>query len=224
MPVVPKNEFARIVGCGKSAVSNWIANGTIHGDAIVGTGRNAMIDVDKASAQLRLRNIGQMGGNGAATRVFPKTSTPGTPADNGEGGASTGDVEPSEPQGAVSADTQERIARERLKEAERRNRLGDDDEAARCGIFTLTGDMNRSMNVVAVQMMRAFEGMLPDMATAVAAELKAEYRDVLHIMMQSSLKARERMAERAAASGAHIPKTHEVDAAALLRSHREESP
>lgn len=35
-----------------SAVSQWVSSGKIHGDALVGIGRAAKIDVDKAKAQL----------------------------------------------------------------------------------------------------------------------------------------------------------------------------
>ena len=98
MPLITKADLARITGVGKSAVSNWIEKGTLHGDALVGSGRNTMIDQDKALAQLRLRDAGQMGGNGAATRVFQRAPAPVsvTLADHGEDrtGALEGDRAP----------------------------------------------------------------------------------------------------------------------------------
>ena len=211
MPLITKADLARIAGVGKSAVSNWIEKGTLHGDALVGSGRNTVIDQDKALAQLRLRDAGQMGGNGAATRVFQRAPGPAsvTLADHGEGE----DVaEAADLQGAVSSDTQERIAQERLKEIERRNRQGDEDEAARRGLYTLTTEATRAMTGIAGQMVRAFDGMVPDMATAIASHFKLDQRDVLHVLQVASLAARERAFATATAKAAAVPEIRDAAA------------
>lgn len=65
-----KTEFADIVGKTAACVSQWIKNRKISGDALVGTGRNAKINVEKAQAQLRVRlDPGQRLGNGATTKL-----------------------------------------------------------------------------------------------------------------------------------------------------------
>lgn len=211
MPLITKNDLARITGVGKSAVSNWIEKGTLHGDALVGSGRNAMIDQDKALAQLRLRDAGQMGCNGAATRVFQRALATTVLAAHSEGG----DVaEAADLQGAVSSDTQERIAQERLKEIERRNRQGDEDEAARRGLYTLTTEATRAMNSIAGQMVRAFDGMIPDMATAIASHFKLDQSDVLHVLQVANLAARERAFANATAKAASLSEFSSLEASA----------
>jgi hypothetical protein len=53
--IVTKSQFADMSNVGRPRVSQWIGEGKISGDAIVGTGRRAMIDVEKARRQLRER-------------------------------------------------------------------------------------------------------------------------------------------------------------------------
>jgi len=58
--VLSKNEFAARRGVHKSAVSHWIKDGRLYGDALVGTGRTAKINVAVAEAQLsRTLDLGQ---------------------------------------------------------------------------------------------------------------------------------------------------------------------
>lgn len=51
MAIVTKGEFAKMVGRGPSAISNWISSGKLRA-ALVGTGNRARIDVEKAMAEL----------------------------------------------------------------------------------------------------------------------------------------------------------------------------
>ncbi|MCA1973611.1 MAG: hypothetical protein LDL44_12300, partial [Caenispirillum sp.] len=50
--VVTKGEFAKLRGVAPSAVSNWLRDGKLFGDALVGTGPRARIRVAVAEAQL----------------------------------------------------------------------------------------------------------------------------------------------------------------------------
>jgi len=52
---VSKSEFATRCGVTAARVSQWISEGKIDGDAIVGEGRSAVIDADLATAQLKQR-------------------------------------------------------------------------------------------------------------------------------------------------------------------------
>lgn len=49
-----KSEFAALIGRGASAVSNYIAKGTLSGDALVGDGRRARIRTHEALRQLKI--------------------------------------------------------------------------------------------------------------------------------------------------------------------------
>lgn len=65
---ISKGEFAIRRGVTPARVSQWLADGAISGDAIVGTGRGARIDEDLACAQLEARlNAGQREANGGRT-------------------------------------------------------------------------------------------------------------------------------------------------------------
>lgn len=50
--VVTKGQYARLKNRAPSAVSNWIAEGKISRDALIGEGRNARVWVEKADADL----------------------------------------------------------------------------------------------------------------------------------------------------------------------------
>jgi plasmid maintenance system antidote protein VapI len=49
---VTKGQFATIVGVSPGRVSQWISEKKIHGDALIGEGRSAMINLDVAQDQL----------------------------------------------------------------------------------------------------------------------------------------------------------------------------
>jgi hypothetical protein len=67
---VGKAEFAAYIGVSPGRVSQYIAEGKISGDALVGPGRASRIRVEIAVAQLRERlDPGQMTGNGKTTRL-----------------------------------------------------------------------------------------------------------------------------------------------------------
>ena len=67
---VTKAKFAEICGVTAARVSQWISEGKIHGAAIVGDGRSAKINVEKARAQLAKRlDPGQALGNGKKTKI-----------------------------------------------------------------------------------------------------------------------------------------------------------
>ncbi len=55
MEAVRKSTFAKLRGVSPGRVSQWLANGLISGEAIVGAGRSARIIVEIANEQLRER-------------------------------------------------------------------------------------------------------------------------------------------------------------------------
>ena len=69
MSIMSKSQYGRHRGRSPSAVNQWIANGLIGSEALVGTGRNALIDVEVADRHLAFRlDPGQRLGNGAERR------------------------------------------------------------------------------------------------------------------------------------------------------------
>ena len=67
------------------------------------------------------------------------------------------------------------------------------------------------MNGIAVQMVRVFDGMIPDMATALASHFKLDQREVLHVLQVASLAARERAFTTAVAKAATVPEIRSAD-------------
>jgi hypothetical protein len=67
--VVSKGQFAALRNVSRGRVSQWISEGKIKPDALVGEGRNAKIKVAVATRQLRdALDVGQLAGNGVGTR------------------------------------------------------------------------------------------------------------------------------------------------------------
>src|SRR6516225_8242330 len=79
---VPKSEFARLLDITPGRVSQYIAEGKLHGPALVGEGRNAQINVEVAREQLRQRlDHRRLGTAFASTRLggSPAVSAPPSP-------------------------------------------------------------------------------------------------------------------------------------------------
>ena len=57
MTLLSKAQFARAVNVGKSRVTAYLKTKLIDGDAVVGEGRFAKIDLEKARAQLREQRL-----------------------------------------------------------------------------------------------------------------------------------------------------------------------
>ncbi|SEQ48955.1 hypothetical protein SAMN05216548_10526 [Faunimonas pinastri] len=194
--IVSKSEFARICGVSPGRVTQWIAEKLIDGDALIGAGRTARINVAAAQKQLRKRrDISQALGNGITTRLTGQS--PGAPAE-----PTTSRREPNpradadDDEDEIASDQlDELLKREKLAEWQRRNRIGEEDEAARKGLYTETAAVRRQLTTIAVQVMRAFEGALPEMATALAADFRAEDREVLQKLNELFRKVRQQVAE-----------------------------
>ena len=183
--VVSKGQFATLANVSAGRVSQWISEGKIAGEAIVGEGRSAKIRVAVAMAQLRQKiDIGQRFGNGLDTNL---TAAPAPVA--------------SPPPPPVGDPVEERIKRERLREIEFRNRDAAEKELARRGAYVRTRDSAEQMAGLVAAMLNVFEGALPDFAMAVAARFQIPQRDVLHLLRgemrgvreRASLSARKRM-------------------------------
>ena len=178
--VVSKGQFAALRNVSPGRVSQWISEGKIKPDALVGEGRNAKINVAMATRQLRdSLDVGQLTGNGVGTRLDLPLPVQPVPAPAKEPAPS--------PAGDPIADA---IKQERLDQLRRANRREAEEEAARSGKYTDAAEAARQMGVIATKMMAVMEGSLAEFATAVSARFEIPQRDVLHLLRSEFRKVR----------------------------------
>jgi hypothetical protein len=185
MTTVSKSQFAKICGVDKSRVSHWLADGKLEADALVGSGRRAMIDVEKARAQLR-RNLDstQMNGlNGLST-------------DLGADDATLAEL--------IKA---EKLAQERMKTSRMKA-----EAKLQEGIYMLAADAKGAFTRIARELFQDFEAFaLQDLPAAVTAEFQTPHRELSFLARREFLAWRERASERHRAAKACVPEMVEVE-------------
>ena len=82
-----------------------------------------------------------------------------------------------------------------------------EEERERTGRYVLAADVERSMGQIAAQMIAKFSGVLPDMASALAAEFGITQRDVLHRLRAVFDEFRSRTADGLDATAVTMPPT-----------------
>lgn len=197
--VVSKGEFAQLINVSAGRVSQYISEGKLTGDALVGEGRSARINVAVARQQLRRRiDVGQRFGNGATTRLDFEAEEP-------EEGASRA-RERSNP-------VADAIAEEKLKDLRSRNREAAEKELARRGTYVLASEVSAAMAGMAGGMLTVFEGALSDLATSISAKFELPQRDVLHLLRQEFTALRAKASEAARRRAEVLPALvmHEPD-------------
>lgn len=228
--VVSKGEFARRRNVTPTRVGQWIREGKIGGDALVGEGRRAQIREAVAVAQLnRTLDVNQRYGNGLSTRLDVEASSvaargPAGPASSGEAFVDTGDGDRPADQLVVPPKpalygVNDQIARERLAQLQRANREAERQEAVAAGLLTDANAVRQEMAREIAKLMNSLDAVLVNIATALAAELKAPQRDVLHVLRGEYRKFRAAEADAVRAAAERQPQTIEYD----LPS-REDSP
>ena len=204
--VVSKGQFAALRNVSPGRVSQWISEGKIKRDALVGDGRNAKINVTVATLQLReALDVGQLTGNGVATNLdlLPAPS-PSAPAMSAAPQRET--VAP-----AASDPIADAIKQQRLDQLRRANRREAEEEAARSGKYTDAADAARQMGTLATKMMAIMEGSLAELATAVSARFEIPQRDVLHLLRSEFRKVRATAAKTFRDIAANLPVTVDID-------------
>lgn len=204
--VVSKGDFARIAGVSAARVSQYISQGQIGPEAMVGEGRAARINVAVAMRQLRDRlNIDQRLANGLGTRID-------VPAGQGELPVSA--APSAAPAPPVVLPLRERTVEDQLKaeklwraRSDRRKR--EREERAEAGLYTRTEDASREMKRMAADILEAIEGGLDGMARAISARFEVPTRDVLHVMRGEFRVVRERIAHGRRAAAAAMVETIE---------------
>lgn len=178
--IVSKGRFAELRKVSPGRVSQWISEGKIKPNALVGEGRNAKIDVAIATLQLRgSLDVGQSAGNGLNTNLdLPAVVAPAAEASKPAAQAPVTDL------------IAEQIKQQKLDQLRRTNRQKAEEEAARSGRFIETAEAVRQLGTVASQMMSMVEGSLTELATAISAKFEIPQRDVLHLLRAEFRKVR----------------------------------
>ncbi|SHN86749.1 hypothetical protein [Bradyrhizobium erythrophlei] len=169
---ISKVAFADAVGVSPGRVSQWIADGKIHGDALVGTGRKARIRGAIAVEQLKMKlDLDHR------VRSSTKAQLEGISF-----ASPTAVLAPAvAPRPAVS-DIEQQIQAERLEGFRRDNRRKAEEEAARSGRYVLAVDASKWFGKIGAMLINLFEGWLGQLASKLSAEFGLPQRDVLHVL------------------------------------------
>lgn len=200
--VISKAEFARRRRVTPGRVSQWIAEGKISGEALVGEGRGQQIREAAACAQLRRRlDVTQSLGNGLATQLTPRLA-------EAEAANTNGAVLPFPTPEASSVE--DRIKQQRLEQLERQNREGRRQEALDSGRLTETAGVRAHQGRMVARLIGEFDGTLSAFATAIAAEFKLPQRDLVHLLRREFRKFRADQARALREMSAALPDSIDV--------------
>jgi hypothetical protein len=182
MEGVSKAEFAVLMGVSRQRVSQWLGARQIDGEALIGDGRAARINVATAKAQLdsRLSLSQRLGANGRALLDGPSSidSDPVTAA----------------------------IKAERLRQLQHLNAKAAAEADERSGRFVLADDVKQELGRTAGRLIASFEGALPELAEAIAAASGGiSERDALHALRGAWRAIRGRLAGAESAAAVALP-------------------
>jgi hypothetical protein len=186
--IVTKGRFAAIAGISQARVSQYLSDGQISGEAVVGSGHRARIRVAVAMEQLR-RNLDVSQHLGA----------------NGRARVGSGDDDD------TVADA---IKRARLEQLELANEHARAVREANAGRYVRSDDVRQQMGAIAGRMVGMFEGSLGEMAAAVAAKSNLPARDALHILRTTFRSIRERSTKTESGIATALPATVDDEEAA----------
>lgn len=227
-------DFARTCGVSRAAVSQWKSKDILRDDAFTKPGKTGKIIYGVAIEQVRRnRDIGQSLGNGIATRttvgdapqVQPATAPDPEPAPVQQPSLPMAEAATDErptPEAPSASSTsaapkpdtvEDQLKRAKLEQQLRTNRIQAADEALRQGMLMDADDAREQMTRIAGMMLQIFEGALPDLAAAVAAQFDVPQRDVLHLLRAEFKKVRKTaaMKERARADDVKKEATTSVE-------------
>lgn len=196
---VSKGEFAALIGVSPGRVSQYLTEGKISAGALVGHGRNAKINVERAKADLRLTlDVSQRLGNGIETNIEA-----GQPSVGNTGGPPVFD--PEAPRGI-----DHEIKLQKFEQLRRSNRNAAVAEARDAGILTETAAAKAELGRVASAMLDVFEGGINDMAMAVAAQFELPQRDVKHLLRRVFRQVREAAAKQMRDKAIDLPDVTQI--------------
>lgn len=212
--LVAKTRFAELANVSAPRVSQWIADGKISGEALVGEGRHARIRVSVACQQLKRNlDISQRFGNGITTKLDHP------PADHEIAGAVSPAVLPNSP---ALEPIEEQLKREKLEQLQRANRRSAREEAEKNGRLTDADLARQQMGRVAAQVVTIYDGATTEIANAIASTFNLPPRDVVHLLRTEFRKVRG-SAAKALRRGVHdVPLITEMDVGEQAETSAEE--
>jgi hypothetical protein len=186
MTVVTKAEFAELMNVTRQRVSQWLSARQIDGEALVGEGRTARINVEVAREQLSARlSVSQhLGANGKALL-------------NGGTSPLDGDIKAA-----------------RLRQLVLSNERASEDAALRAGIYVKADDVRQQFGAVASRLMASFESVFMPMANTIVAAKAQTPNDVLRAMRSAWFEARAHAAKAQGEEALAMPPMVESDDAA----------
>jgi transcriptional regulator with XRE-family HTH domain len=177
-------ELANRLGVSKPRISQYVSSGKLDG-CYVGEGRARRFDPDKAAAALGRRlDLGQMTGNGAATRKTLREMNNGEPPPK-----DSDQLSPNDPDRLELATIQ-------IKEEEARRRRR--ENAREEGLWVLAEEVQRHTARALAQEIGQFDTVLRDGARAVADALGVDARTVRKIMVDQWRDHRARRSDQLA--------------------------
>jgi len=189
--VVTKTAFASIVGVSGARVSQWLADGKLDGEAIVGQGHRARIRVDVARTQLKQRlNITQRLATGRAK------------LDGAAPVKGAGEAQPVE----------EDIKAARLEQLRHFNKRASEEAALRSGAYVKAADVQQQFGAVAARLMSAFEASFIPIANAIVAAHAQTPQDVLRAMRSTWRETRAQAAKAQGEEALALPPMVDEDA------------
>ena len=184
MNCVSKSEFAELMNVSRQRVSQWLSARQIDGEALVGDGRTARINVEIAKEQLsaRLSLSQHLGANGKALLT---------------GGASPLDGD---------------IKAARLRQLVLSNERAFADAALRAGIYVKADDVRQQFGSVASRLITSFESAFMPMANAIVSSKAQTPNEVLRVMRSAWLEVRTKAAKAQGDEALAMPPMVESDA------------
>lgn len=191
---VSKGDFAGIIGVSPGRISQYIADGKIFGDALVGQGRSARINVERARSQLgkTLDPSQRFGANGVAGRRAVAASE--TPAS-----------EPRIDTPPVIDPVVDAVAAERLKQQRLTTARMERDEALAVGRYVLAEDARTAQTRAVVEAFKVMEVAIQEMAKAIAANHGVTHRDAVLTLQKAFRDTREKQARQFSDMAASLP-------------------
>ncbi len=197
--VISKSAFAGLCGVSNARVSQWLADGKLSGEAIVGHGYRARIRVDVARAQLRERlNITQRLATGRAKL-------------DGEHGGKRQDATVHLGDG-IAPPIEEDIKAERLAQLRHFNQRAAEEAALRAGAYVKATDARQQFGNIAARMMSTFEASFVQIANAIVASRAQTPRDVLRAMRSTWREVRAQAAKAQGDEALALPSMIDSDA------------
>jgi hypothetical protein len=178
--IVTKRTFATLARVSPGRVSQWLREGKISGDALVGRGHRARIRVAVALEQLgkNLDVVQHLGANGRAR---------------------TGN------RAAVAPTIEEDIKAARLEQLALSNAKAAAEAAIRSGRYVLADDARQEMGRIAARLMAVFESSFTEFANAMLATPPATSRDALRTLRATWRPIRVRQAKATGDEAAALP-------------------